>query len=59
MASKFQAPRGTFDVLPEQGRARALLQTVAALPAPNEREPTIDACVPRIGLIAPVLFGLG
>jgi histidyl-tRNA synthetase len=30
MASKFQAPRGTFDVLPEQGRARALLETVAA-----------------------------
>jgi histidyl-tRNA synthetase len=29
MASKFQAPRGTFDVLPEQGRARAHLQRVA------------------------------
>ena len=30
MASKFQAPRGTFDVLPEPGRARARLETVAA-----------------------------
>ncbi len=30
MASKFQAPRGTFDILPEQGRARARLQQVAA-----------------------------
>jgi histidyl-tRNA synthetase len=30
MASKFQAPRGTFDVLPEQGRARARVETVAA-----------------------------
>jgi histidyl-tRNA synthetase len=30
MASKFQAPRGTFDVLPEQGRARARLARVAA-----------------------------
>jgi histidyl-tRNA synthetase len=30
MASKFQAPRGTFDVLPEQGRARARLQRAAA-----------------------------
>jgi histidyl-tRNA synthetase len=30
MASKFQAPRGTFDVLPEQGRARARLQQAAA-----------------------------
>jgi histidyl-tRNA synthetase len=30
MASKFQAPRGTFDVLPEQGRARARVQRVAA-----------------------------
>jgi histidyl-tRNA synthetase len=29
MASKFQAPRGTFDVLPEQGRARARVQRVA------------------------------
>jgi histidyl-tRNA synthetase len=29
MASKFQAPRGTFDVLPEQGRARARLERVA------------------------------
>jgi histidyl-tRNA synthetase len=26
MASKFQAPRGTFDVLPEQARARARLE---------------------------------
>jgi len=30
MASKFQAPRGTFDVLPEPGRARARLEAVAA-----------------------------
>src|SRR5689334_1179141 len=30
MASKFQAPRGTFDVLPEQERARARLLQVAA-----------------------------
>jgi len=30
MASKYQAPRGTFDVLPEQGRARARLQATAA-----------------------------
>jgi histidyl-tRNA synthetase len=30
MASKFQAPRGTFDVLPEQARARARLELVAA-----------------------------
>ncbi len=30
MASKFQAPRGTFDVLPEQARARARLQQAAA-----------------------------
>jgi histidyl-tRNA synthetase len=30
MASKFQAPRGTFDVLPEQGRARARLERTAA-----------------------------
>jgi histidyl-tRNA synthetase len=30
MASKFQAPRGTFDVLPEQGRARARVARVAA-----------------------------
>jgi histidyl-tRNA synthetase len=30
MASKFQAPRGTFDVLPEQGRARARLEAAAA-----------------------------
>jgi histidyl-tRNA synthetase len=29
MASKFQAPRGTFDVLPAAGRARARLQAVA------------------------------
>jgi histidyl-tRNA synthetase len=29
MASKFQAPRGTFDVLPEQGRARARLERIA------------------------------
>jgi histidyl-tRNA synthetase len=30
MASKFQAPRGTFDVLPQQGRARALVESTAA-----------------------------
>jgi len=30
MASKFQAPRGTFDVLPQQGRARARLEATAA-----------------------------
>jgi histidyl-tRNA synthetase len=30
MASKFQAPRGTFDVLPEQARARARLEQAAA-----------------------------
>jgi histidyl-tRNA synthetase len=30
MASKYQAPRGTFDVLPEQARARARLQRAAA-----------------------------
>src|ERR1700760_953744 len=30
MASKFQAPRGTFDVLPAQARARARIQAVAA-----------------------------
>ncbi len=30
MASKFQAPRGTFDVLPAASRARARLQAVAA-----------------------------
>src|SRR5690348_11010430 len=30
MASKFQAPRGTFDVLPAQGRARARLERAAA-----------------------------
>src|SRR3984885_5406779 len=30
MASKYQAPRGTFDVLPEQGHARARIQAVAA-----------------------------
>jgi len=30
MASKFQAPRGTFDVLPEQARSRARLEAVAA-----------------------------
>src|SRR5882672_6746662 len=29
MASKFQAPRGTFDVLPAQSRARARLQAIA------------------------------
>jgi histidyl-tRNA synthetase len=30
MASKFQAPRGTFDVLPEQARSRARLERAAA-----------------------------
>jgi histidyl-tRNA synthetase len=30
MASDYQAPRGTFDVLPEQGRARARLEAAAA-----------------------------
>src|SRR6202012_1921103 len=30
MAAKFQEPRGTFDVLPAQGRARAHIQAVAA-----------------------------
>lgn len=30
MASKFQAPRGTFDVLPEQARSRARLEDAAA-----------------------------
>jgi histidyl-tRNA synthetase len=30
MASKFQAPRGTFDVLPEQARGRARLEGAAA-----------------------------
>ena len=30
MASKYQAPRGTFDVLPEQARSRARLERVAA-----------------------------
>jgi histidyl-tRNA synthetase len=30
MAGKFQAPRGTFDVLPDQGRARAVVERVAA-----------------------------
>jgi histidyl-tRNA synthetase len=30
MASKYQAPRGTFDVLPDQGRARARLDRAAA-----------------------------
>jgi histidyl-tRNA synthetase len=30
MASKFQAPRGTFDILPDQSRARARLERVAA-----------------------------
>jgi len=29
MASKFQAPRGTFDVLPEQARSRARLERAA------------------------------
>ncbi|HEU4462553.1 MAG TPA: histidine--tRNA ligase [Solirubrobacterales bacterium] len=30
MASKFQAPRGTFDILPEQTRSRARLERAAA-----------------------------
>jgi histidyl-tRNA synthetase len=30
MASKYQAPRGTFDVLPEMGQARARLEATAA-----------------------------
>ena len=30
MASKYQAPRGTFDVLPEQGRARRRVERAAA-----------------------------
>src|ERR1700686_3997917 len=30
MASKYQAPRGTFDVLPEQARARARIERPAA-----------------------------
>jgi histidyl-tRNA synthetase len=30
MASKFQAPRGTFDILPEGARARACLERAAA-----------------------------
>jgi len=30
MASKYQAPRGTFDVLPEMGHARARLEATAA-----------------------------
>jgi histidyl-tRNA synthetase len=30
MASKFQAPRGTFDVLPQQARSRARLERAAA-----------------------------
>jgi histidyl-tRNA synthetase len=30
MASKYQAPRGTFDVLPEQGRARRRVEGAAA-----------------------------
>jgi histidyl-tRNA synthetase len=30
MAAKFQAPRGTFDILPEQGRARTRLERAAA-----------------------------
>src|SRR6476660_2737077 len=30
MASKFQAPRGTFDILPEAARARARLERAAA-----------------------------
>jgi histidyl-tRNA synthetase len=30
MAGKFQAPRGTFDVLPEAGRARAEIERAAA-----------------------------
>jgi len=31
MASKYQAPRGTFDVLPEQARARARIESAAAV----------------------------
>jgi histidyl-tRNA synthetase len=30
MASKYQAPRGTFDVLPEQGRGRTRIEAAAA-----------------------------
>jgi histidyl-tRNA synthetase len=30
MAAKYQAPRGTFDVLPEQARSRARLERTAA-----------------------------
>jgi histidyl-tRNA synthetase len=30
VASKYQAPRGTFDVLPEQGRARRRVESAAA-----------------------------
>jgi histidyl-tRNA synthetase len=30
MASKYQAPRGTFDILPEQSRSRARLERAAA-----------------------------
>src|SRR4051794_10691840 len=30
MASKFQAPRGTFDILPEQAPARGRLERTAA-----------------------------
>jgi histidyl-tRNA synthetase len=30
MASKYQAPRGTFDILPEQARARGRLEVAAA-----------------------------
>ena len=30
MASKYQAPRGTFDVLPEDARARAKIPLAAA-----------------------------
>jgi histidyl-tRNA synthetase len=30
MASKYQAPRGTFDILPEQARSRARLERAAA-----------------------------
>jgi histidyl-tRNA synthetase len=30
VAAKFQAPRGTFDILPEQGRARTRLERAAA-----------------------------
>ena len=30
MASKYQAPRGTFDILPEQARARARVEDAAA-----------------------------